>query len=82
MEAQVDAGRAKAIGLSNFNQQQIQRILDNCRIRPANLQVELHVYMQQRPLVDFCTKNGIAVTAYSPLGSRGTGKLFSMFGHK
>lgn len=80
MEEQVEAGRAKAIGLSNFNQRQIQRILDNCRIKPANLQVELHVYMQQRPLVDFCKKNGITVTAYSPLGSRGLGTFLTMMG--
>ncbi|KAK3926247.1 Aldo-keto reductase family 1 member A1 [Frankliniella fusca] len=80
MEAQVDAGRAKAIGLSNFNQRQIQEILKVCRIKPANLQVELHVYMQQRPLVDFCTKNGIVVTAYSPLGTPGSGSFFSKMG--
>ncbi|KAK3930826.1 Aldo-keto reductase family 1 member A1 [Frankliniella fusca] len=71
MEALVDAGKAKHIGLSNFNQRQVQNILDNCRIKPANLQIELHMYIQQRPLVDFCHKNGIVVTAYSPLGSPG-----------
>jgi len=70
MEEQVDAGRAKAIGLSNFNEKQIQRILDNSRIKPANLQIELHVYFQQRPLVEFCKKNNITVVAYSPLGSK------------
>nr|XP_014276893.1 1,5-anhydro-D-fructose reductase [Halyomorpha halys] len=69
MEAQVDAGRAKNIGLSNFNINQIQRILDNCRIPPANLQVELHIYFQQNELVSFCKKNGITVCAYAPLGS-------------
>lgn len=71
MEKQVDAGRTRAIGLSNFNIKQIQRILDNARIPPANLQVELHVYHQQRELVEFCKKNNIVVTAYAPLGSPG-----------
>ncbi|KAK3920297.1 Aldo-keto reductase family 1 member B15 [Frankliniella fusca] len=80
MEEEVDAGRAKAIGISNFNQRQIQRILDNCRIRPANLQVELHVYLQQRPLVEFCQQNGITVTAYSPLGSPGSEKIYNSVG--
>lgn len=80
MEALVDAGLTKAIGLSNFNQRQIQQILDVCRIKPANLQVELHVNMQQKPLVDFCKKNGIVVTAYSPLGSRGSRTFLSRFG--
>ncbi|XP_034239376.1 aldo-keto reductase family 1 member A1-like [Thrips palmi] len=75
MEALVDQGLTKAIGLSNFNQRQIQNILDHCRIKPANLQVELHAHMQQRPLVDFCKKNGIVVSAYSPVGSPGAAQF-------
>jgi len=39
MEAQVDAGKAKSIGLSNFNLEQIERIVTSARIQPANLQV-------------------------------------------
>jgi diketogulonate reductase-like aldo/keto reductase len=46
MEAQVNAGRAKSIGLSNFNSEQIERIVKTCHIKPANLQVELH-YCEQ-----------------------------------
>ncbi|KAK9875407.1 hypothetical protein WA026_007801 [Henosepilachna vigintioctopunctata] len=69
MEKHVDAGLAKAIGLSNFNQTQIERILKNSRIKPSSLQVELHAYFQQNELVDFCKANGILVTAYAPLGS-------------
>ncbi|XP_069682289.1 aldo-keto reductase family 1 member A1-like [Periplaneta americana] len=80
MEAQVDAGRAKAIGLSNFNIPQIERILKAARIPPANLQVELHLYFQQRELVEFCKKHDIVVCAYSPLGSRGSAKLFQAVG--
>jgi len=79
MEAEVDAGRAKAIGLSNFNENQIQRILDTARIKPANLQVELHAYFQQRPLVAFCRKNNISVVAYAPLGSPGLPDLLDKF---
>lgn len=71
LEEYVGAGLIKNIGISNFNQRQIQRILDNCTIRPACLQIELHVYLQQQELVDFCHANNIAVVAYSPLGSRG-----------
>lgn len=82
MEAQVDAGLTKAIGLSNFNKTQIQRILDNARIPPCNLQVELHAYHQQKDLVEFCKKNNIIVTAYSPLGSPGLGKFLAQFGQK
>ncbi|XP_034244119.1 aldose reductase-like [Thrips palmi] len=72
MEAEVLAGRAKAIGLSNYSKRLIQIVLDNCRIKPANLQVELHVYMQQKPLVDFCHQNGITVCAYFPIGTPGS----------
>lgn len=71
MEKLVDQGLAKSIGISNFNIKQIQRILDNARIRPANLQVELHIYYQTKELVEFCKKNNIVVTAYAPLGSPG-----------
>ena len=71
MEAQVDAGRTKAIGLSNFNSQQIEKIVQNARIKPANLQIEIHAYFQQKQLRDLCRKLGISVTAYCTLGSAG-----------
>ena len=80
MEAEVRAGRAKAIGLPNYNKRMIQLVLDNCSIKPANLQVELHVYMQQRPLVDFCHQNGITVCAYSPIGSPGSATFIQRLG--
>lgn len=72
MEAEHKAGRAKALGVSNFNETQIERIMKQAAVPPANLQIELHLYHQQRPIVDFCKKNGVSVTAYSPLGSPGS----------
>jgi alcohol dehydrogenase (NADP+) len=80
MEEQVDAGRAKNIGLSNYNISQIETVLKSARIKPANLQVELHVYLQQRALVDFCQKNSITVVAYSPLGNPGYNKFLEKMG--
>jgi len=74
MEDQVDAGRCKTIGLSNFNSVQIERIVQSARIQPSNLQVELHAYFQQKPLRDLCWKYGISVCAYGPLGSGGRAK--------
>lgn len=71
MEEQVDAGRTKTIGLSNFNSAQIDRILKIARIKPASLQIENHLYLQQNELVKFCQDNGIVVVAYSPLGAPG-----------
>ncbi|XP_023310768.1 alcohol dehydrogenase [NADP(+)]-like [Anoplophora glabripennis] len=80
MEEQVDAGRTKTIGLSNFNVRQINRVLKSARIKPACLQVELHVYLQQRELVKLCHQNGIVVVAYSPLGSPGYNKVLTQIG--
>lgn len=69
MEEQVDAGKAKAIGLSNFNSKQIEKILKVCRIKPANLQVEIHVYHQQKDLRELCRGFDISICAYCPLGA-------------
>uniref|UniRef100_A0A1B6KY21 NADP-dependent oxidoreductase domain-containing protein n=1 Tax=Graphocephala atropunctata TaxID=36148 RepID=A0A1B6KY21_9HEMI len=71
MEKQVDRGRAKAIGVANFNISQLERIDKISRIPPVNNQVELHVYLQQRDLQKYCKDNGITLTAYAPLGSPG-----------
>lgn len=78
MEKQVADGRVKAIGVSNFNVKQLQRILDTCKVKPDNLQVEIHLYLQQPELVDFCQANGIVVTAYSCLGAKGGREAFGM----
>jgi len=69
MEELVRKGLVKNIGVSNFNQKQLQQILDKATIPPSMLQIECHPYLCQRELVDFATKHNIAVTAYSPLGS-------------
>lgn len=63
-----DAGLTKRIGVSNFTKALIDesiRLLGNRTI--TTNQVECHVYMQNRPIIDHCETLGIAVTAYSPL---------------
>ncbi|KAJ3643652.1 hypothetical protein Zmor_026351 [Zophobas morio] len=82
MEEQVDAGRTKNIGLSNYNISQITAVLKSARIKPAALQVELNVYLQQSELVDFCQKNGIAVIAYFPLLNPGYNNFITRIGEK
>lgn len=71
MEDCVDEGLVKHIGLSNFNSEQIQRILDVARIKPVMNQVECHIYLSQEKLIEFCKARGITVTAYSPFASPG-----------
>ncbi|VDK64329.1 unnamed protein product [Onchocerca ochengi] len=69
MEEYVKMKKIRSIGLSNFNHKQILRVINNCTIKPAVLQVELHPYFQQRKLHDFCQEHGIMMTAYSPLAN-------------
>ncbi|XP_054257799.1 1,5-anhydro-D-fructose reductase [Macrosteles quadrilineatus] len=76
MEAEKQKGRAKAIGVSNFNKSQLQRILKIAAEPLENLQIEVHAFLQQQELVEFCKEHDISVCAYSPLGSRGSAKLF------
>jgi len=71
LEKAVDQGLTKSIGVSNFSQEQVQSILDICRIKPAVNQVECHPYNNQAKLLEFLTKNGIKMTAYSPFGNPG-----------
>lgn len=51
MEEQVKLGRTKAIGLSNFNESQISKVLSIASLPISNLQIELHAYFQQFELV-------------------------------
>jgi len=69
MEKLVNKGLIKAIGLSNFNKAQITRIIENATVQPSVLQIECHPYLNQSRLIEFAKSKGIAITAYSPLGS-------------
>jgi D-xylose reductase len=68
MEELVDQGLAKNIGISNCNGSLICDILRYARIEPQVLQVEIHPYLSQEPLLKFAKTLGIAVTAYSSFG--------------
>lgn len=69
MEALVDAGKCKQIGICNFSTQNIRQLLSTCRIRPATLQVELHPHNAQNRLLRVAADAGLRVTAFSVLGA-------------
>lgn len=68
MEQLVELGLVRAIGLSNFDIQQIKELLKFARIVPAVNQVELHPFWRQDELVKFCRSKSIHVSAHTPLG--------------
>ncbi|KAH7103462.1 Aldo/keto reductase [Auriculariales sp. MPI-PUGE-AT-0066] len=68
LEALVDKGLAKNIGVSNVNGQLLVDVLRYAKYKPQVLQVELHPYLSQPALVDLAKANDIAVTAYSSFG--------------
>ncbi|KAF9262212.1 Aldo keto reductase [Marasmius fiardii PR-910] len=61
--------RLRAIGVSNFSEPYLERLLSNSKVVPAVNQIELHPGCPQQSVIDFCKKKGIAVFGYSPLGS-------------
>ncbi len=69
MEAAVDAGLCRHIGLSNFSPARIRRVTASSRIRPAALQVEAHPLLAQTQLLELCREEQLHFIAYSPLGS-------------
>ncbi len=68
MEQAYKAGKVRAIGLSNFNEEQIREILSVCEVRPAVLQTEIHPYSQEKVLKEFLSKEDIVIQAWYPLG--------------
>ncbi len=71
MEAIADAGLARHIGVSNHSVKKLRSLLSGARRRPEVNQVELHPYLQQPALFDFCETANIHLTGYSPLGAGG-----------
>ena len=69
MEAAVELGLTRQIGVSNFSMPKLEALFDAARIKPAVDQVEMHPYLQQNELLGWCKSREVAVTAYSPLGS-------------
>lgn len=69
MEGLVASNLTRRIGVANFCVQLLMDLLSYAKISPYVNQVELHPFLTQQALVDFCRSRGIEVTAFSPLGS-------------
>ena len=67
LEDALAAGKLRAIGVSNFQVEDLRNILDNCTVKPAVDQVLAHVGNVPVDVVAFCRENGIQVEAYSPI---------------
>lgn len=68
MQKLLDAGRTRAIGVSNFPVAEMKKAVGEVGAPIACNQVEYHAMLSQKPVLDYARKQGIAVTAYSPLG--------------
>lgn len=76
MEEAVRAGKVRAIGLSNFDGERLDKILEIAEIKPAVMQVELHPYYQQGALKEKMAQYGTKFESWYPLG-HGDAKLLN-----
>jgi alcohol dehydrogenase (NADP+) len=68
METLLDHGKCRAIGLSDIGLDELKRIYEAARTKPAAVQVESHPYLPETELLEFCKEKGIVLLAFAPLG--------------
>lgn len=66
IEKEYISGYAKAIGVCNFDVQELQQLMKEIKIKPMICQVELNPLNTKKELVDFCKENGIVLMAHTP----------------
>jgi 2,5-diketo-D-gluconate reductase A len=64
-----EEGRARSIGVSNFHEAHLRKIIDETGVIPAINQIELHPWLPQTHMRDIDARLGIKTEAWSPLGS-------------
>lgn len=69
MEACRKAGLTRHIGVSNFSILKIRDLIRQTSVKPEMNQIEMHPFLQQNEMLEFCKNQNIILTAYSPLGS-------------
>ena len=67
MEDAMQAGKLRAIGISNFLEEDIDNLLESCTVKPMVNQVLAHITNTPFELLDYCRKQHILVEAYSPV---------------
>lgn len=67
LEDAYKAGKLRAIGVSNFLQEDIENLWDTAEIKPMVNQVLCHISNSPLELIDYCQKKGMAMEAYSPV---------------
>ncbi len=75
MEELYEAGKIRAIGISNFRKHHIDALLETARIKPMVNQIKLCPGEIQEEVVEYSRSKGMLLEAYSPLG---TGKIFDV----
>ncbi len=71
MEKLYHDGKVKAIGVCNFEIEHLQRLLDECDVKPVVNQIECHPHLAQKDIKEFGAKHDIFVEAWSPLEQGG-----------
>lgn len=74
MEECVTLGLTKSIGLSNFNEEQTDRVIKTCKIKPVMNQIEVNPNNNQKPLIKFCMDREVMITGFCPLERGGESK--------
>lgn len=69
LEDAYDDGKARAIGLSNYNSRQFNEILESCSIKPAVCQIETHILWQQQKMHEYLLEKDCMHMAWSPFAS-------------
>ncbi|KAI4594502.1 Glycerol 2-dehydrogenase (NADP(+)) [Pestalotiopsis sp. 9143b] len=70
MEEIAQSGKARAIGVSNWTIPGLKKLLSFAKVKPTVNQIEIHPFLPNSDLVEFCQQNDILPAAYSPLGSQ------------
>jgi len=78
LEDALAAGKTRAIGLSNFNSQQIDNLVANSRVLPAIDQIETHLYWRQAKMHKYLLEHNIVHESWAPLGENMGGEMMRL----